>query len=143
MSLSTQYRMAEDIQLLANTLMYGSALQPGNQAVASAMLHLPRYPLPGLPQWLSQVKALGIISHADTDMLALVVGQASGISGLGCINRAQIKRVEGPCALPAVLAAYMLPSEAFCLERFPNIFLDTAHLELLLCTQSILPCACK
>lgn len=55
-SLSTQYRMAEDIQLLANTLMYGSALRPGNQAVATAMLHLPRYPLLGLPPWLSQVR---------------------------------------------------------------------------------------
>ncbi|KAK9857614.1 hypothetical protein WJX84_004993 [Apatococcus fuscideae] len=53
-SLSTQYRMAEDIQLLANTLMYASALRPGNQAVATAMLHLPQYPVADLPQWLSQ-----------------------------------------------------------------------------------------
>ena len=43
-SLSTQYRMAEDIQLLANTLMYSSALRPGNAAIASAMLHLPPPP---------------------------------------------------------------------------------------------------
>ena len=48
-SLSTQYRMAEDIQLLANTLMYSSALRPGNAAVASAMLHLPHYPRPRPP----------------------------------------------------------------------------------------------
>ena len=54
-SLSTQYRMTEDIQLLANTLMYSSALRPGNAAIASAMLHLPHHPLPGLPSWLSQV----------------------------------------------------------------------------------------
>lgn len=55
-SLSTQYRMAEDIQLLANTLMYSSALRPGNAAVASAMLHLPHYPVPDLPPWLVQVR---------------------------------------------------------------------------------------
>ena len=46
--------MAEDIQLLANTLMYDSALRPGNAAVASAMLHLPHHTLPGLPPWLAQ-----------------------------------------------------------------------------------------
>ena len=57
-SLTTQYRMAEDIQLLANTLMYNSALRPGSAAVASAMLHLPHHPLPGLPSWLSRVSTV-------------------------------------------------------------------------------------
>ena len=50
-----QYRMNRDIQLLANTLVYSHALRCGNEAVATASLHVPQLAgmlSPAWPQWL-------------------------------------------------------------------------------------------
>lgn len=44
-TLRCQYRMAADIMLLANTLVYNGALQAGNAEVASATMHLPYLPV--------------------------------------------------------------------------------------------------
>lgn len=43
-SLTTQYRMAEDIQLLANQLIYNSRLRCGSEAVRTQCLdtHIPQ-----------------------------------------------------------------------------------------------------
>lgn len=43
-SLSHQYRMAEDIMLLSNTLIYNHRLKCGTPAVASRTLHVPNLP---------------------------------------------------------------------------------------------------
>lgn len=39
-SLTTQYRMAEDIQLLANTLVYNHRLRCGSEAIARQALQI-------------------------------------------------------------------------------------------------------
>ena len=54
-ALSTQYRMAVDIMLLANTIVYGGQLTCGSEAVAARSLVLQHGVLAGLPQWLQQV----------------------------------------------------------------------------------------
>jgi hypothetical protein len=60
-SLPVQYRMAADIQELANSLFYDNALRCGTPAVADSVLALPPTAaaevLPGLPGWLQQVRS--------------------------------------------------------------------------------------
>lgn len=58
-SLPVQYRMAEDIQEVANTLFYDHALRCGTPGVAAGALALPPAAaglLPSLPEWLQQVR---------------------------------------------------------------------------------------
>ena len=54
-ALSTQYRMAADIMLLANTIVYGGQLTCGSEAVAARSLALQPSVVEGLPRWLQQV----------------------------------------------------------------------------------------
>ena len=54
-ALSTQYRMAADIMLLANTIVYGGQLTCGSEAVAARSLALQPGVVGGLPQWLQLV----------------------------------------------------------------------------------------
>ncbi|KAL0030927.1 hypothetical protein WJX79_001622 [Trebouxia sp. C0005] len=55
-SLTTQYRMAEDIMLLANTIVYKGQLRCGADHVAEAVLDLPVAPSQvSQPDWLVQV----------------------------------------------------------------------------------------
>lgn len=56
-SLTTQYRMAEDIQLIANTLIYNGRLQCGSSQVGGATLfaQIPPHLLGCYPSWLLQV----------------------------------------------------------------------------------------
>ena len=54
-ALSTQYRMAADIMLLANTIVYGGQLTCGSEAVAARSLALQPGVVGGLPLWLQQV----------------------------------------------------------------------------------------
>lgn len=54
--LRAQYRMAADIMLLANTIVYDGQLRCGADHVAEAVLDLQVAPSQiGLPQWLTQV----------------------------------------------------------------------------------------
>jgi len=55
--LTTQYRMAEDIQLIANTLIYNGRLQCGSSQVGGATLfaQIPPHLLGCYPSWLLQV----------------------------------------------------------------------------------------
>jgi superfamily I DNA and/or RNA helicase len=55
-SLTTQYRMAEDIMLLANTIVYKGQLRCGADHVAEAVLDLQVAPSQvSQPDWLVQV----------------------------------------------------------------------------------------
>ena len=56
--LRAQYRMAADIMLLANTIVYDGQLRCGADHVAEAVLDLQVAPSQiGLPQWLTQVSS--------------------------------------------------------------------------------------
>ena len=55
-ALSMQYRMAADIMLLANTIVYGGQLTCGSEAVAARSLALQPGVVGGLPQWLQRVR---------------------------------------------------------------------------------------
>ena len=55
-ALSMQYRMAADIMLLANTIVYGGQLTCGSEAVAARSLTLQPGVVGGLPQWLQRVR---------------------------------------------------------------------------------------
>ena len=54
-NLKTQYRMAEDIQLLANTLIYNQRLRCGSAAIASQTLEIKSTQLSDIPSWISEV----------------------------------------------------------------------------------------
>lgn len=55
-ALRAQYRMAADIMLLANTIVYDGQLRCGADLVAEAVLDLQVAPSQtGHPQWLNQV----------------------------------------------------------------------------------------
>ena len=55
-ALRAQYRMAADIMLLANTIVYDGQLRCGADHVAEAVLDLQVAPSQiGHPQWLNQV----------------------------------------------------------------------------------------
>jgi len=60
--LTVQYRMAEDIQLIANTLIYNGRLRCGSSQVGEAMLEaqIPPHLLGCYPAWLLQVYALAM-----------------------------------------------------------------------------------
>ena len=55
--LQSQYRMAADIMLLANTIVYRGQLRCGAASVADAMLDLQLAPTQrSKPDWLTQVR---------------------------------------------------------------------------------------
>lgn len=55
-ALRTQYRMAEDIQLLANTLVYNGRLRCGTEAISKQVLGTSPAQPGLLSEWLLKVK---------------------------------------------------------------------------------------
>eukprot|EP00955_Chlamydomonas_euryale_P116560 366426-Chlamydomonas_euryale.AAC.24 len=73
-TLRRQYRMSYDIMSLANTLVYSGGMQCGSDAVARAMMALPRRPAnvagkSDMPSWLCQVSALPLPCFAIVSAL--------------------------------------------------------------------------
>ena len=72
-ALQAQFRMAGDIQLLANTLVYNGSLRCGSTEVESGMLQtdVPFNLLKALPQWLLEVRLFA--KHSRFGILSIVL----------------------------------------------------------------------
>lgn len=57
-SLKTQYRMAEDIQLLANALIYNDRLKCGTEAISSQALATDLQDNSDFPSWILKVREI-------------------------------------------------------------------------------------
>ena len=100
--LSVQYRMAADVQLLANTLVYGGALRCGSETTATRVLALPLALPPDAPNWV--VTALAPTTRVlllDTDALGAAAAEAQ-----------RPLRNPGEAALAATLVSMALSAGA-------------------------------
>jgi DNA replication ATP-dependent helicase Dna2 len=100
--LCCQYRMAADVQLLANELVYDGALRCGSEATATRTLTLPRALPAGTPAWMATALAPGArVVLCDTDALRGAAAEAR-----------HPLRNPGEAALAAALAAAALGAGA-------------------------------
>lgn len=72
-ALEMQYRMAADIQLLSNTLVYEGCLRCGSDAVRDRMLQTRIPATLDCPQWLLEVGSPALDRAASTVSQALTV----------------------------------------------------------------------
>jgi DNA replication ATP-dependent helicase Dna2 len=94
-SLTVQYRMAEDVQAVANALVYGGALRCGNEATAQRRYVLPMAPPQSAPAWVRAALCPSVrVALLDTDALGPAAAEAT-----------RPLRNTGEAALAAAIAA--------------------------------------
>ena len=77
-SLTVQYRMAEEVQSVANALVYGGVLRCGNSATAQRMYTLPQAVASGTPAWVQAVLCPSVrVALLDTDALGIRAAESS------------------------------------------------------------------
>ena len=120
-TLSLQYRMAEDIMYLSNSLVYDGRLRCGNESVASGMLDLqPLAPTsPARPEWVAAVAdATKRVVFLDTSPLGAAAHErckGDGNSGER-FNPAEVSVVAS--SLSALLAAGLRMTDAVVITPY-------------------------